>query len=111
MSFYDDEHIPTLLVQSKVDLLSDEEKENMEQLNNFSEQNGFIGCFKTSAKTGENVSESMEFLIKDIIKRLEAINSKGGENYNKDRQSVALDPDKHNKEADAKRMKDGGGCC
>ena len=109
MSFYDDEHIPTLLVQSKVDLLSDEEKENMEQLNNFSAQNGFIGCFKTSAKTGENVSESMEFLIKDIIKRLEAINSKEGENY-KDRQSVALDPDKHNKEADVKRKKEGG-CC
>ena len=50
----------------------------------------------------------MEFLIKDIIKRLEEINAKGGD-YN-NRQSVALDPDKHNKEADAKRKKDGG-CC
>ena len=38
----------------------------------------------------------MEFLIKEIIKRLEEINAKGGEGNN--RQSVALDPDKHNKE-------------
>ena len=36
----------------------------------------------------------MEFLIKEIIKRLEEINAKGGEGNN--RQSVALDPDKHN---------------
>ena len=81
----------------------------MDELNNFSEQNGFSGCFRTSAKTGKNISESMEFLIKEIIKKLEEINSKGGDT-NKDRQSVALDPDKHNKEADEKRKKDGG-CC
>ena len=52
----------------------------------------------------------MEFLIKDIIKRLEEINAKGGDNLN-NRQSVALDPDKHNKVADIKRKQDGGGCC
>jgi 50S ribosomal subunit-associated GTPase HflX len=97
-------------VQNKVDLLPEEEQDNMDELNDFSQKNGFTGCFKTSAKTGKNISESMEFLIKDIIKKLEEINAKGGEN-SKDRQSVALDPDKHNKEADAKRKKDGGGCC
>ena len=52
----------------------------------------------------------MEFLIQEIIKRLEEINSKGGEGTN-NRQSVALDPDKHNKEADAKRKQEKGGCC
>ena len=81
----------------------------MDELKDFSETNGFNGCFRTSAKTGKNISESMEFLIKDIIKRLEEINAKGGDNYN-NRQSVALDPDKHNKQADEKRKKDGG-CC
>jgi hypothetical protein len=82
----------------------------MEELNDFCQNNGFNGCFKTSAKTGKNISESMEFLIKVIIKRLEDLNSKG-EDTNKDRQSVALDPDKHNKVADIKRKQDGGGCC
>ena len=52
----------------------------------------------------------MEFLIKEIIKRLEEFNSKGGEGTN-NRQSVALDPDKHNKEADAKRKQEKGRCC
>jgi 50S ribosomal subunit-associated GTPase HflX len=111
VSFYEDGHIPAILVQNKVDLLPEEEQDNMDELNDFSQKNGFTGCFRTSAKTGKNIAESMEFLIKEIIKRLEEINAKGGENFNKDRQSVALDPDKHNKEADAKRKKDGGGCC
>ena len=54
----------------------------------------------------------MEFLIKEIIKRLEEINSKGGEGEGaNNRQSVALDPDKHNKDADAKRKQEKGGCC
>jgi hypothetical protein len=53
----------------------------------------------------------MEYLIKEIIKRLEEINSKGGEVGPNNRQSVALDPDKHNKDADAKRKQEKGGCC
>ena len=101
--------MPCLLVQTKSDLLSKEEENNMDELNKFSQNNGFIGCFKTSAKTGKNISESMEFLIKKIIKQMEELNSKGID-YKTERQSVALDPDKHNKEADLKRKKDGG-CC
>ena len=87
-----------------------EEQDDTTELNEFSEKNGFNGCFKTSAKTGLNIAESMEFLIKEIIKRLEDINAKGGEGVN-NRQSVALDPDKHNKDADAKRKQEKGGCC
>ena len=93
-----------------MDLLPPEEQDDIRELNEFSEKNGFNGCFKTSAKTGKNIAESMEFLIKEIIKRLEEINSKGGEGTNY-RQSVALDPDKHNKDADAKRKQEKGGCC
>ena len=50
----------------------------------------------------------MEFLIKEIIQKFEEINAKSSD-YSKDRQSVALDPDKHNKEADEKRKEQG--CC
>ena len=39
----------------------------MEELNDFCQNNGFNGCFKTSAKTGKNISESMEFLINFVI--------------------------------------------
>ena len=111
VTFYDDGQLPAVLVQNKVDLLPEEEQDNVEELKKFSEENGFNGYFRASAKTGKNISESMEFLIKEIIKRLEEINSKGNADFNKDRGSVALDPDKHNKEADLKRKNETSGCC
>ena len=111
VTFYDDGKLPAVLVQNKVDLLPEEEQDNIEELKKFSEDNGFNGYFRASAKSGKNIKESMEFLIKEIIKRLEEINSKGNADFNKDRGSVALDPDKHNKEADMKRKKQNSGCC
>jgi len=110
VTFYDDGKIPSIIVENKVDLMSENEIENMDALQQFSKENDFNGCFKTSAKTGLNISESMEFLIIEIIKRLEEISSKENEGMPVDRQSVTLDPDKHNKEADIKR-KNNGGCC
>ena len=80
----------------------------MDKLKEFSETNGFNGYFRTSAKTGQNVSESMEFIIKEIISKLEEMSLKGNEGMN-ERQSVALDPSKHNKGMDQKRKKEG--CC
>ena len=50
----------------------------------------------------------MEFLIKEIIQKFEEINAKSSD-CSKDRQSVALEPDKHNKSADEKRKEKG--CC
>lgn len=109
VAFYDDGCLPAVLIQNKVDLLNPEEENNTEELDKFCKDNGFDGGFRTSAKTGKNISESMEFLIKQIIKKLEDLNANGND-YKKERESVALDPDKHNKEADIKRKKDGG-CC
>ena len=84
-----------------------QEDDTLEQ---FVKENEFCGCFRTSAKTGYNISESMEFLIKTIIKRMEDMQSKGNEVFTPDRKSVALDPEKHNQAATAKRKKDNG-CC
>ena len=54
----------------------------------------------------------MEYLIKNIIKRMEDMQSKGNEVFSTDRKSVALDPEKHNPTANAaKRKKDKDGCC
>ena len=54
----------------------------------------------------------MEYLIKNIIKRMEDMQSKGNEVFTTDRKSVALDPEKHNQAAIAsKRKKDKDGCC
>ena len=111
VTFYDDGHLPSIIVQNKVDLLPEEEQDNIEELQKFSEDNGFNGYFRTSAKTGKNIAESMEFLIKEVIRKLEELNSKGNEELNKERESITLDPEKHNKESDQKRKKENSGCC
>ena len=102
--------MPCLLVENKVDLLDETDLENSE-LQEFAQKNDFCGSFRTSAKTGVNISESMEYLIKAIIKRMEDMQSKGNEVFTTERKSVALDPEKHSPQAAAKRKKDSGGCC
>ena len=98
------------MVENKVDLLDDGALEDAE-LQEFAKNGEFCGCFRTSAKTGVNISESMEFLIKTIIKRMEDMASKGNEVFSTERKSVALDPEKHTPAAATKRKKDTGGCC
>jgi hypothetical protein len=98
------------LVENKVDLLDNPEQDE-QSLQAFAQSGEFCGSFRTSAKTGLNISESMEFLIKTIIKRMEDMSSKGNEVFTTERKSVALDPEKHNQAATAKRKKDSDGCC
>ena len=97
------------MVENKADLLEDANADES-ALKEFAESNEFCGAFRTSAKTGLNISESMEYLIKAIIKRMEDMQSKGNEVFTTDRKSVALDPEKHNQTAVKQRKKDGG-CC
>ena len=97
------------MVENKADLLENGEEEDP-TLQKFAQTNEFCGCFRTSAKTGLHISDSMEFLIKTIIKRMEDMSSKGNEVFTTERKSVALDPEKHNQTATTKRKKDEG-CC
>ena len=53
----------------------------------------------------------MEFLIRNIIKRMEDMQSKGNEVFTTDRKSVALDPEKHNQAATTSKRKKDEGCC
>ena len=79
---------------------------NTENLTKFSNDNDFTGCFRTSAKTGLNIAESMDFLIKNIINRL----SKANEAMNPDKDSICIDPDKHILNQNI-RTKPKSGCC
>ncbi len=107
-TFLDGGKLPCLLVENKVDLLDDSNAVNCGELDDFAKNNGFCGSFRTSAKTGVNISESMEYLIRNIIQRMEAIQSKGNDVFTADRKSVALDPDKH---SDVARKPKKEGCC
>ena len=66
--FLDGGKLPCLLVENKVDLVDFEVDPSLQT---FAIENEFCGAFRTSAKTGFNVSESMEYLIRNIIKRME----------------------------------------
>ena len=97
------------MVENKLDLLG-EGNENDPDLESFAQNNEFCGWFRTSAKTGVNISESMEFLIKNIIKRMEDMSQKGNEVFTTERKSVALYPQKHNETKTKQRAKKHG-CC
>ena len=69
--FSDGGKLPCILVENKADLLYKGYDENISDLNDFASKNGFCGAFRASAKTGYNVDESMEYLINNIIERME----------------------------------------
>ena len=108
-TFLDGGKLPCLLVENKVDLLDDSNAVNCDELAEFANNNGFCGSFRTSAKTGLNISESMEYLIRNVIQRMEAVQSKGNDVFSSERKSVALDPDKHTEVAQRKQKNKG--CC
>ena len=68
------ENIPMVLVSNKVDLLEEMDEAKLDKtmhqayLDNFAEENGFIGAFRTSAKTGKNVSQVFAAMVKEILK-------------------------------------------
>lgn len=102
-TFLDGGKIPCLLIENKIDLLDGQNLEDS-GFQDFAKNNGFCGCFKTSAKTNLNISESMSFLIKEIIKRLEDMKSKGKEE-SISRDSIILDAGRHTIDADKKLKK------
>ena len=107
--FIDGGKLPCVLVENKIDLLPDDEKmKDDPELKSFAENNGFIGSFRSSAKEGINIAEAMEFLIKGVIKRLEAQAEKGNDVFTTDRKSVVLNQEKHTTSS-VKKKKDG--CC
>ena len=108
-TFLDGGKLPCLLVENKADLLDDPNAEHSNDLDEFAKNNDFIGAFRTSAKTGLNIGESMGFLIRKIIERMENMTSKNLDVFTTDRKSVALDPDKHSEVA--QRNQKEKGCC
>ena len=71
-TFFDGKKLPCILVENKIDLLSEDEIDDP-TFEEFWKSNGFTKGFRVSSKTGENIDESMEYLIKNIIKRMEKI--------------------------------------
>ena len=111
--FIDDSYIPAILIRNKVDLLeenndndNDNDDENM--IKEFCEKNKFLRCFKTSAKTGTNIEEAMNFLISNIIDRMDKIAQSGSNPFEKQRESLVLQKSKN---SDNNKDNNMNGCC
>lgn len=99
--------LPCLLVQNKIDLVSEEEVKNDAEIKDFTKKNKFIDIFRSSAKQGINVNEAMEFIISHIINKQESINKNTETIVNeRDKRSIVLDTRKTNNK---EKPKDG--CC
>ena len=109
--FLDGTNIPSILIRNKVDLVENEENNNNddeEMIKDFCQKNKFIRCFKTSAKTGTNIEEAMNFLIGNIVDKMESIASSGTNPFEKDRKSLVLDNSKH---TEKNKENNPGACC
>ena len=107
--FIDGDILPSVLVQNKIDLVDEETLKDEEEIKKFAEDNKFIGYFRTSVKMGVGVDECMEFLITNILERIEKCSPEGKNPLEQDRKNLVLEHKKVNElnNANSKR----GGCC
>ena len=83
-------------------------RDDEEEMKQFCEKNSFLRCFKTSAKTGTNIDESMNFLISTIIDKMESLAQTGTNPFEKNRESMVLQSKKHNENS---KENTSNGCC
>lgn len=92
-----EEPSPCFLIENKIDLVSEEVVKDTREVAEFSERNGFLNFFRTSAKTGENIEEVMGYILTYTIDKLEEEEQKNGNANKKERDSVITlapnDPD------------------
>lgn len=74
VQFLDGTPLPMMLIQNKIDLLSEEDQLiELENLNEFYVKNGFIFGFQTSVKFKLNINESMDEFLGYVIDKTETV--------------------------------------
>lgn len=81
VKFDDGNDLPYLLIQNKIDLITDLEA-NKIKMDQFVMNNNINKYITTSAKTGYNINESMDQLLEIIIQRLKNCSSNGAKDNN-----------------------------
>ena len=81
--FIDISNLPGIIMENKCDLLGEEKdyEKGIEELKIFSEENNFCGAFRSSALNGYNVENGINFLVDEIIRK---INTEEKNNINND---------------------------
>ena len=105
--FLDGSDLPCILVENKADLLAPNKANDLRELKKFSDDNGFITCFRTSAKTGSNLNETMSYLINHILEKIKNLSSK---DMTTDRRTLTLEPEKQENNDDIRKQQKSR-CC
>ena len=67
--FIDGNKIPCIFIENKIDLLTEEDRENDEKFSKFRAENEFDMVFRVSVKDDIQVKRAMDYIMKDIIRR------------------------------------------
>ena len=87
--------LPCILIVNKIDLVDDDFIQNDNEIKKFAKDNNFDNLFKTSAKLGIGIDESMDYLIKNILERVEKFNNSNEKKpVEKNRLSLVLEKNK-----------------
>ena len=70
--FIDGQLLPSVLVLNKSDLANEEQMSNDKEMEEFVKNNKFDGFFRTSCLNGNGIQDVIEFILKNIVQRLEA---------------------------------------
>ena len=93
--FLDGNMLPCILIVNKIDLVNEDFIENDSEIQKFAKDNNFDNLFKTSAKLGIGIDESMDYLIKNILERVEKLKKDDEKNpLEKKRLSLVLEKEK-----------------
>lgn len=80
----DGSHIPCVLLANKCDQTKEGLVNNSDQMEEFCKEKEFLGWFETSAKENINIDEAARFLVNQILKNDQSMNS-GEEEVDKDK--------------------------
>ena len=90
--FVDGKKIPFVLIQNKIDLI--EEKNELEEIENKTkiavEENDFIKYYMSSVKENININEVMDYIIGNIVDRLEVYTKNGGEFFHDEKRQKSF---------------------
>ena len=110
--FLDGDKIPCILIQNKCDLINESEYNKCDEINKKScNENGFIGCFMTSVKEGNNVNEAMDFLIEKILDRMEKYANNGNIVFSDQKRRNTIKLKNSSNRTSVHSTKDDNGCC
>ncbi len=93
--FLDVQILLCIFIVNKIDLVNEYFIENDSEIKKFDKDNNFDNLFKTSAKLGIGIDESMDYLIKNILERIEKFKNDNEKNpIEKNRLSLVLEKNK-----------------